>query len=79
MINRDDWPKSAYMNSMDAWQIISYLNVFFVLVEYCLVLWLSSATPLEEIDKDFSKKRIKKEAPSFAWVPKNVSISHRTY
>ena len=37
------------MNSMDIWQIMSYLNVFFVLGEYCLVLWLSKAVPLEEI------------------------------
>ena len=46
---RDDWPQSAYMNSMDVWQIMSYLNVFFVLVEYCLVLWLSKGVPLNDV------------------------------
>ena len=46
---RDDWPQSVYMNSMDVWQIMSYLNVFFVLVEYCLVLWMSKADPLEDV------------------------------
>ena len=50
------------MSSMDVWQIISYLNVFFVLVEYCLVLWLSKATPLEGIalNKVFPKEQMKK-------------------
>ena len=57
------------MNSMDVWQIMSYLNVFFVLGEYCLVLWLSKAVPLEEIpmnkilqgtDADHSVKQLKK-------------------
>ena len=58
---RDDWPQSAYMNSMDVWQIMSYLNVFFVLVEYCLVLWLSKGVPFDDIPANkISPKMMKK-------------------
>ena len=68
-VHRDNWPQSTNMNSMDVWQIMSYLNVFFVLGEYCLVLWLSKAVPLEEIpmnkilqgtEADHSVKQLKK-------------------
>ena len=58
---RDDWPQSAYMNSMDVWQIMSYLNVFFVLVEYCLVLWLSKGVPLNDISVNKISPRSRKK------------------
>ena len=48
--HRDDWPQSTSMNSMDIWQIMCYLNVFFVLVEYCLVLWLSKGVSIGDIN-----------------------------
>ena len=35
---------------MDIWQIMCYLNVFFVLVEYCLVLWLSKGVSIGDIN-----------------------------
>ena len=68
-VHRDNWPQSTSMNSMDVWQIMSYLNVFFVLGEYCLVLWLSKAVPLEEMpmnkilqgtEADHNVKQLKK-------------------
>ncbi len=37
------------LNAMDVWQIFCYLNVFFVLVEYCFVLWLSKGVSLENV------------------------------
>ena len=40
---------SANWNAMDVWQILCYLNVFFVLVEYCVVLSLSKGITLESI------------------------------
>ena len=40
---------SANLNAMDVWQILCYLNVFFVLVEYCVVLSLSKGITLESI------------------------------
>ena len=46
---RDDWPVSANWNAMDVWQILCYHNVFFVLVEYCVVLSLSKGITLESI------------------------------
>ena len=46
---RDDWPVSTMMNSMDVWQIICYMKAFFILAEYCLVLWLSKGAPLENV------------------------------
>ena len=48
-IFRDDWPVSANWNAMDVWQILCYHNVFFVLVEYCVVLSLSKGITLESI------------------------------
>ena len=48
-ICRDDWPVSANWNAMDVWQILCYHNVFFVLVEYCVVLSLSKGITLESI------------------------------
>ena len=38
---------SNMLNAMDVWQIFCYLNVFFVLVEYCIVLWLSKGVSIE--------------------------------
>ena len=49
------------MNSMDVWQIMSYLNVFFVLVEYCLVLWLSKGVPLNDISVNKISPRSRKK------------------
>mgnify|MGYP002054085697 CR=1 FL=1 len=40
---------SANWNAMDVWQILCYHNVFFVLVEYCVVLSLSKGITLESI------------------------------
>ena len=40
---------SANWNAMDVWQILCYHNVFFVLVEYCVVLSLSKGINLESI------------------------------
>ena len=74
---RDDWPQSAYMNSMDVWQIMSYLNVFFVLVEYCLVLWLSKGVPLNDISVNKISPRSRKKIVRSKyrdWLGKKVTI-----
>ena len=46
------------MNAMDIWQMFCYLNVFFVLVEYCFVLWLSQGVSLENVIRIKESKKI---------------------
>lgn len=65
------------MNSMDVWQIMSYLNVFFVLVEYCLVLWLSKGVPLNDVSVNkISPRSRKKMVRSQIYVKYNNSDCH---
>lgn len=38
---QNHWPQASYVNAMDVWQMLCYLIVFFILVEYCFVLYLT--------------------------------------
>ena len=62
------------MNSMDVWQIMSYLNVFFVLVEYCLVLWLSKGVPLNDVSVNKISPRSRKKMVRSQYISLKVTI-----
>ena len=37
---RSDWVSSSHLKAVDVWVLLCYLEVFFALIEYCLVLYL---------------------------------------
>ena len=38
---RESWPKHAAIRMIDVWVTLCYLNSFFCMVEYCMILALS--------------------------------------
>ena len=53
------WPPSNNINLMDIWQILCYLNAFFCLIEYCIVIYLTRSASWEETIGHLSKVQIK--------------------
>ena len=37
---RDGWPKTSYIKSIGYWVLLCYIQVFYCLIEYCIVLSL---------------------------------------
>ena len=56
---RNMWPPSNNINLMDVWQILCYLNAFFCLIEYCIVIYLTRSASWEETIGHLSKVQIK--------------------
>ena len=40
LLSNNSWPKTAYLKAIDIWAILSYITVFYCLLEYCIVLAL---------------------------------------
>ena len=49
IINRRNWPATAYMKAVDDWTAACYFAVFCPLVEYCIVIFLTKKAEWEKM------------------------------
>ena len=45
---RNNWTKTTHMRAIDVWVILCYVAVFYALMEYCLVIHLTTGNTLEK-------------------------------
>ena len=53
---RNDWTQTIHLRAMDIWVVLCYIGVFYALMEYCLILYL---TKLSILDQKFSSNHHK--------------------
>merc|ERR1712228_586518 len=45
---RNDWTKTTHMRAIDMWVILCYIGVFSALMEYCIILYLTKISILDQ-------------------------------
>ena len=52
---RNDWTKTTHMRAIDVWVVLCYVGVFYALMEYCIIIYLT------KVFKSTEKKPKKQE------------------
>ena len=77
--DRNDWTQTIHLRAMDIWVVLCYIGVFYALMEYCLILYLTKLSILDQRLTSKHRNQYELGNPNNEEIQMNVKIMKRNF